>query len=80
MTILKFLETGARSAALFLLLTCGIALAAEDGCQSSGDSGFELLEGTEFPYVNGIEVSADDEGIYVVSSTLFTVIASRMFQ
>jgi sugar lactone lactonase YvrE len=42
---------------------------------SPGDSGFELLEGTELPYANGIEVSADDQEIYVASSPLFTVIA-----
>jgi len=42
---------------------------------SPGSSGFELVEGTELPYANGIEVSADDQEIYVVSSVLFTVIA-----
>jgi hypothetical protein len=42
---------------------------------SPGDSGFELLQGTELPYANGIEVSADEREIYVVSSVLYTVIA-----
>jgi hypothetical protein len=42
---------------------------------SSGDSGFELVQGTELPYANGIEVSADDREFYVVSSVLYTVIA-----
>ena len=42
---------------------------------SPGSSGFERVEGTELPYANGIEVSADDQEIYVASSVLFTVIA-----
>jgi sugar lactone lactonase YvrE len=42
---------------------------------SPGDSGFELVQGTELPYGNGIEVSADEQEIYVVSSVLYTVIA-----
>lgn len=35
---------------------------------SPGDSGFEMLQGTELPYANGIEVSADEEEIYVAVS------------
>jgi len=42
---------------------------------SPGDSGFTLVQGTELPYANGIEVSADGQEIYVVSSGLFTVVA-----
>jgi hypothetical protein len=42
---------------------------------SPGSSGFDLVEGTDLPYANGIEVSADDQEFYVVSSVLFTVIA-----
>jgi hypothetical protein len=42
---------------------------------SPGDSGFILVEGTELPYGNGIEVSADEQEIFVASSGLFTVIA-----
>lgn len=40
---------------------------------SPGDSGFTLVQGTEMPYANGIEVSADGQEFYVVSSGLFTV-------
>ncbi len=39
---------------------------------SPGDSGFTKIEGTELPYGNGIEVSADGNEIYVVSSGAFT--------
>lgn len=42
---------------------------------SPGDSGFELVQGTELPYANGIEVSADEQEIYVASSGGFKVIA-----
>jgi hypothetical protein len=42
---------------------------------SPGDSGFALLEGTELPANNGIEVSADGREIYVASSGLQTVVA-----
>lgn len=42
---------------------------------SPGDDGFELVRGTELPGDNGIEVSADDREIYVVSSGLRTVVA-----
>ena len=42
---------------------------------SPGDSGFTLVQGTELPYGNGIEVSADGKEFYVVSSGLFTVVA-----
>jgi len=42
---------------------------------SPGDSGFEIVEGTELPYANGIEVSADDQKFFVASSVLSTVIA-----
>ncbi len=40
---------------------------------SPGDSEMRMLRGTELPYANGIEVSADGQEIYVVSSGLFTV-------
>lgn len=40
---------------------------------SPGDQGFTLVQGTELPYANGIEVSADGREFYVVSSGLFTV-------
>lgn len=42
---------------------------------SPGDSGFTLVQGTELPYANGIEVSADGREFYVASSGLSTVIA-----
>lgn len=42
---------------------------------SPGDSGFTPVEGTDLPYANGIEVSADGREFYVVSSGLFTVAA-----
>ncbi len=42
---------------------------------SPGDSGLTLVRGTEMPYANGIEVSADGEEFYVASSGLFTVAA-----
>lgn len=42
---------------------------------SPGDSGFEMVQGTELPYCNGIEVSADEQEIYVVSSVHFNVSA-----
>lgn len=42
---------------------------------SPGDSGFEEVEGTQLPYGNGIEVSADEQEFFVASSVLFTVIA-----
>jgi len=42
---------------------------------SPGDSGFELVQGTELPYANGIEVSENEQEFYVVSSVLFTVSA-----
>jgi len=42
---------------------------------SPGDSGFELVQGTELPYGNGIEVAADEREIFVVSSVLYTVVA-----
>lgn len=42
---------------------------------SPGDMGFTMVEGTELPYANGIEVSADEQEFYVVSSGLFTVSA-----
>lgn len=40
---------------------------------SPGNAGFSLVQGTELPYANGIEVSADGKEFYVVSSGLFTV-------
>lgn len=42
---------------------------------SPGDEGFEEIAGTELPYGNGIEVSADDQEIYVASSGGMSVIA-----
>jgi sugar lactone lactonase YvrE len=42
---------------------------------SPGDSGFEMVQGTDLPYANGIEVSADEQEFYVASSVLLTVIA-----
>jgi len=42
---------------------------------SPGDSGFEMVQGTELPYANGIEVSADEQEIYVASSGGYEVIA-----
>jgi len=42
---------------------------------SPGDNGFKIVEGTELPYANGIEVSADGQEIYVVSSVLNTLLA-----
>jgi len=42
---------------------------------SPGDTGFTLVQGTELPYANGIEVSADGKEFYVASSGLFTVAA-----
>ena len=40
---------------------------------SPGDSGFTMVQGTELPYANGIEVSEDGQEFYVASSGLFTV-------
>jgi len=42
---------------------------------SPGDSGFEMIQGIELPYANGIEVSADEQEIYVAVSGSFKVIA-----
>jgi hypothetical protein len=42
---------------------------------SPGDPGFALIQGTELPANNGIEVSADGREIYVASSGLQTVVA-----
>jgi len=42
---------------------------------SPGDSGFEAVQGTDLPYANGIEVSADEEEFYVASSGGYEVIA-----
>lgn len=42
---------------------------------SPGDSGFTLMEGTELPGNNGIEVSTDEREIYVASTGLRTVVA-----
>ncbi len=41
---------------------------------SPGDSGFTIIQGTELPYGNGIEVSGDGQEIYVASSGLFSVV------
>jgi hypothetical protein len=42
---------------------------------SPGDAGFTKIEGTEMPYANGIEVSADGQEFYVASSGLLKVLA-----
>ena len=42
---------------------------------SPGDAAFTLVEGTQLPANNGIEVSADGREIYVASSGLQTVVA-----
>jgi hypothetical protein len=42
---------------------------------SPGDAGFTMIEGTEMPYGNGIEVSADGQEFYVASSGLRKVLA-----
>jgi hypothetical protein len=42
---------------------------------SRGDSGFMLIEGTELPANNGIEVSVDGSEIYVASSGFQTIVA-----
>lgn len=42
---------------------------------SPGDNGFEVVEGTDLPYANGIEVSADDREFFVASSGGNEVIA-----
>jgi hypothetical protein len=42
---------------------------------SPGGPGFTLVEGTELPANNGIEVSADGREIYVASSGLQTIVA-----
>jgi hypothetical protein len=42
---------------------------------SPGKAGFELVKGSELPGNNGIEVSADGNEVYVVSSGFQTVVA-----
>jgi len=42
---------------------------------SPGDAGFTKIEGTEMPYANGIEVSADGQEFYIASSGLLKVLA-----
>ena len=42
---------------------------------SPGEPGFTMLRGTELPYANGIEASADGREFYVASSGLFNVTA-----
>jgi hypothetical protein len=42
---------------------------------SPGDAGFTKVEGTEMPYANGIEASADGKEFYVASSGLRQVLA-----
>jgi sugar lactone lactonase YvrE len=42
---------------------------------SPGDSGFEMVHGTDLPYANGIEVSANGQEFYVASSGGAEVIA-----
>ncbi len=42
---------------------------------SPGDVGFVQVEGTEMPYANGIEVSADGNEFYIASSGLVKIMA-----
>ena len=42
---------------------------------SPGDKDMKIVHGTELPYGNGIEVSADEKEFYVASTGLFNVIA-----
>jgi sugar lactone lactonase YvrE len=42
---------------------------------SPGDSGFEVVRGTDLPYANGIEVSTDEQEFYIASSGGHEVIA-----
>lgn len=42
---------------------------------SPGDPGFTRVEGTELPYANGIEVSADGSEFYIASSGALRVLA-----
>jgi hypothetical protein len=42
---------------------------------SPGDAGFTMIEGTEMPYANGIEVSDDGQEFYIASSGLQKVLA-----
>jgi hypothetical protein len=42
---------------------------------SPGDASFEMIQGTELPYANGIEVSADETEFFVAVSGGFNVIA-----
>jgi hypothetical protein len=42
---------------------------------SPGDKDMKIVQGTELPYGNGIEVSADETEFYVASTGLFNVIA-----
>ena len=42
---------------------------------SPGDEGFEMVQGTELPYANGIEVSVDEQEFYVATSGGYKVIA-----
>lgn len=58
-------------------ITEAIALETTGGVYawSPGDSGFTMVQGTEMPYANGIEVSGDESEFFVASSGLFTVTA-----
>ena len=42
---------------------------------SPGDDGFEMIQGTELPYANGVEVSADETEFFIASSGGYEVIA-----
>lgn len=42
---------------------------------SPGDSEFEMVQGTELPYANGIEVSADEQEFYVATTGGYKVVA-----
>jgi hypothetical protein len=42
---------------------------------SPGDAGFEMVQGTELPYANGIEASADEQEFFVATSGGHKVIA-----
>ena len=42
---------------------------------SPGDNGFEMIQGTDLPYANGIEVSADEKEFYVAVSGGYKIVA-----
>ncbi|MFT5693095.1 MAG: sugar lactone lactonase YvrE [Oceanicoccus sp.] len=70
---------------LIATIPLGVGKTIEDGLAgeltgavyqwSPGDAGFTFVKGTELPYPNGIEVSANGEEFYVASTGLGTVTA-----